>query len=305
VSRDKHGFLIVTDIGLGRVFEVDPRTEETRTLFANPVPAVLNDTVRTADGRIWVSLSTSGPLLDSIRQPTPDGAIWRIDPTGRLGEGRYAYDDAQAVVVADGLMFANGLLLDDDETYLYWAETTGNVIMKARIGNRGQLGTPVIFAQIPFGGDNLAMDVQGNVYFANDWLTGVWAVDPAGVVFPIVDFRWAKTPLLIRGWADATATAADRLRLLEPNKRPPQFPRVPSTLFFVDDGRWLCLGTYETELDPAHFNQLPYVLAPVRRAFRSSWAVGSEHRDHGDRKIVIGAQRRWPSSVVELGLLSP
>jgi hypothetical protein len=215
-----------------------------------------------------VSLSTSGPLLDSILQPIPDGAIWRIDPTGRLGEGRYAYDDAQAVVVADGLMFANGLLLDDDETYLYWAETTGNVIMKARIGNRGRLGTPVIFAQIPFGGDNLAMDVQGNVYFANDWLTGVWAVDPAGVVFPIVDFRWAKTPLLIRGWADATATAADRLRLLEPNKRPPQFPRVPSTPFFVDDGRWLCLGTYETDLDPAHFNQLPCVLAPVRGRMR-------------------------------------
>jgi sugar lactone lactonase YvrE len=268
VSRDRHGFLIVTDIGMGRVFEVDPGTERTRTLFASPVPAVLNDAVRTADGRAWVSVSTRGPLLDAILQPLPDGAIWRIDSTGGPGEGRYTYDGAQAVVVADRLMFANGLLLDDDETSLYWAETTGNVVMRARIGNGGGLGAPIIVAQIPFGGDNLAMDVQGNVYFANDWLTGVWAVNPVGVVFPIIDFRWAKTPLLIRGWADATATAADRLRLLEPNKRPPQFPRVPSTPFFVDDGRWLCLGTYETDLEPARFNQLPCTRAPVRGRMR-------------------------------------
>ena len=215
-----------------------------------------------------MSLSTSGPLLDAILQPLPDGAIWRIDPTGTLREGRYTYDGAQAVVVADRLMFANGLLLDDDEAHLYWAETTGNVIMKAPIGPGGRLGLAVVFAQIPFGGDNLAMDVEGNVYFANDWLTGVWAVNPAGVVFPIVDFRWAKTPLLIRGWADATATPADRLRLLEPNKRPPQFPRVSSTPIFVDEGRWLCLGTYETDLDPAHFNQLPCMPAPVRGRMR-------------------------------------
>lgn len=264
LSRDKHGFLIVTDIGLGRVFEVDPESEETRPLFSNPVPAILNDAVRTEDGRVWASLSTAGPLLDSILQPTPDGAIWRIDPTAALGSGRFAYDNAQKVVVADHLLFANGLLLDDDETHLYWAETTGNVIMKASVGERGELGVPEIFAQIPFGGDNLAMDERGNVYFANDWLTGVWAVDPAGVAFPILDFRWSKTPLLIRGWADATASADDRLQLLEPNKRPPQFPRVPSTPFFVNDGKWLCLGTYETDLEPARFNQLPCVPAPVR-----------------------------------------
>jgi sugar lactone lactonase YvrE len=272
VSRDKHGFLIATDIGLGRVFEVDPETEETRTLFANPVPAILNDAVRTEDGRVWASLSTAGtappgghgPLLDSILQPTPDGAIWRIDPTATLGSGRFAYDGAQKVVVADQLLFANGLLLDDDETHLYWAETTGNVIMKAAIDPGGELGTPRVVAQIPFGGDNLAMDQRGNVYIASDWLTGVWAVDQTGAVFPVLDFRWSKTPLLIRGWADATASADDRLRLLEPNKRPPQFPRVPSTPFFVDNGRWLCLGTYETDLEPAQFNQLPCVPAPIR-----------------------------------------
>ncbi len=268
VSRDKHGFLIVTDIGRGRVFEVDPETEETRTLFANPVPAVLNDSVRTEDGRVWTSLSTSGPLLDAILLPTPDGAIWRIDPSAVLGDGRFAYDNAPKVVVADHLLFANGLLLNEDETHLYWTETTGNVIMRASIGEGGGLGTPEIFAQIPFGGDNLAMDQQGNVYFANDWLTGVWAVDRAGVVFPILDFRWSKTPLLIRGWADATASADDRLQLLEPNKRPPQFPRVPSTPFFVDDGRRLCLGTYETDLEPTRFNQLPCLPAPIRGQMR-------------------------------------
>jgi hypothetical protein len=38
-------------------------------------------------------------------------------------------------------------------------------------------------------------------------------------------------------------------------------------------------------------------------AFQPSWAVGTEHRAHADRRIVVGAQRRWLSSVVELGLL--
>lgn len=76
--------------------------------------------------------------------------------------------------------------------------------------------------------------------------------------------RWSKTPLLIRAWANATNTPADRLALLEPNKRPPQFPRVPSTPFFVNGGKWLCLGTYETDLEPARFNQLPCMRTPVR-----------------------------------------
>jgi DNA invertase Pin-like site-specific DNA recombinase len=39
-------------------------------------------------------------------------------------------------------------------------------------------------------------------------------------------------------------------------------------------------------------------------AFRRSWPAGSAHRDHADRRIVIGAQRREAGSVVELGLLS-
>jgi len=263
VSRDKHGFLIVTDIGNARVFAVDPETEETQTLFSGPASAVLNDAVRTEDGRVWVSLSTDGDLFAAVLEPTANGAIWRIDPTANLGNGHFAYDNAGAVVVASQLLFANGVLLDNDETYLYWAETTGNVIMKASIGEGGELGTPVLFAQIPFGGDNLSMDYNGNIYFANDWLTGVWAVDTAGIAFPIMDFRWSKTPFLIRAWANATNTPEDRLKVLEPDKRPPQFPRVPSTPFFVNEGKWLCLGTYETDLEPAQFNQLPCMVAPI------------------------------------------
>lgn len=63
------------------MFEVDPATEETRLLYASPVPVpVLNDAVRSEDGRLWVSVSTRSPLLDSILAPIPDGAILRVDP---------------------------------------------------------------------------------------------------------------------------------------------------------------------------------------------------------------------------------
>lgn len=94
VSLDRHGLLIVTDIAKARVFEVNPLTEETRTLFTGPESAVLNDAVRNRHGIIWVSLSTSSPLFDSILMPLPDGAIWQINPTSERGWGRFSYEGA-------------------------------------------------------------------------------------------------------------------------------------------------------------------------------------------------------------------
>ncbi len=82
------------------------------------------------DGGIYCSSSTvTDNFVESFIEGAADGFIARIDP------------DGSAAIVADEVIFPNGLALDADEDYLYCARTAPADVVRFPILGDGSLGT--------------------------------------------------------------------------------------------------------------------------------------------------------------------
>ena len=137
INMDCDGRIVIANVGgidggLGPLQRLDPTTGEIeivcgeiggRTLFASNYPLV------DSRGRIWCSHSTWGPV-DRAFAGQNDGLVYRVDP------------DGSAMVLAEGIAFANGLALDYDERNLYVCETTGCDVLRYPIDPDGTLGAP-------------------------------------------------------------------------------------------------------------------------------------------------------------------
>ena len=123
-------------------------------------------------GRIWCSNSTDrADLQEALKDAQPDGCVFRID-------------DSTASVVADGLVFANGLTLDESERYLFVAETLACRISRFRVTSTGECVDREQYG--PWMGargqpDGIAFDTAGNLWvtLVNDSALGVIYPDQA------------------------------------------------------------------------------------------------------------------------------
>jgi sugar lactone lactonase YvrE len=122
-------------------------------------------------GRLWVSNSTQIDIQESLRHPTPDGCVVRIE-------------NGKATRVAEGLYFANGLTLDRGEEYLYVAETTRADILRYRISAEGTLGPPETFGPSPLTEmgipDGIAFDEAQNLWVTFPARNAIGYITPEG-----------------------------------------------------------------------------------------------------------------------------
>ena len=157
-------WLYVCDAGLSAIIRVSPTGE-------------LEDFARRADGRAlqlpnFAVFDRQGQLYVSDSGTATAGertaAVYRYDAEGR-GE-----------LVADGLVFANGLALDRGEGALYVAETRDDRIL--RIPLRGSdAGDPQVFAdRLTSGPDGLAFDAAGNLLVTLTGTDSIVSVSPEG-----------------------------------------------------------------------------------------------------------------------------
>lgn len=171
ICLDECGAIIVANIGNGQLQRLTPdgkhtllaETVDGRRMWSPNFPCV------DRHHRIWCSNSSARPdLQEALREARPDGCVFRLD-----GE--------RAEIVADGLVFANGIALDGTEEHLYVAETLACRILKLRIEPNGKLADcrqygPVLGERGQ--PDGIAFDSAGNL-----WVTLVW--DAAlGVIYP-------------------------------------------------------------------------------------------------------------------------
>lgn len=116
------GRIIVTDYSdRGGVRSVDPDSGKVEVLaeaIGGRRLTYTNYPVIDSGGSIWVSCSTQhAGWLQALSLGADDGFIVRIDP------------DGTTAIVAEGLLFANGMALDADESHLYCCQTApGNVV---------------------------------------------------------------------------------------------------------------------------------------------------------------------------------
>jgi arylesterase/paraoxonase len=94
----------------------------------------------------------------------------RIEAALKIKKGNIVYCDASGNCrrVAEGLSYANGILLSPDEQYLYIATTSENKIYRYKIGVHGALWQKELVAEV-FGTDNLRWGTDGMLYTAGHY----------------------------------------------------------------------------------------------------------------------------------------
>lgn len=120
----------------------------------------------------YISVSTPAPdFRTAIRDPRPDGRIYRLDPAGLS-------------LCATGLWFPNAMQLDATGDWLYLAETTAGAVARAPRRADGTLGPVERFGPAPFWPgaytDGLALDVAGNVWVTELSRNAIVVLTPDG-----------------------------------------------------------------------------------------------------------------------------
>ena len=164
VSLEPNGtHLLVADVFGGAIYRVEIATGATERVYRHRYG--INTAVRDSRFAIWFTQSAHNTpeegeprLWAAVEVAHPEGALYRIP----FQEGK----PGTAQLLADSLLFANGIVLDEGAGYLYVAETTGGRVLRYRIDvNAGTVSERTVFVDST-AVDNLELDGSGNLWMA-------------------------------------------------------------------------------------------------------------------------------------------
>ena len=139
MNMDSQGRVIIANFGIfngsaGPLQRLDVETGVVENLVNKVDGKALtssNYPIVAKDGSIWCTHSTFADEWPQALDGRKDGLVFRW----REGDG----DDV--AIQADGLMFANGCCLDEDENHLYVNQTSGGNVVRYEIGADGTLSS--------------------------------------------------------------------------------------------------------------------------------------------------------------------
>ncbi len=177
----RDGSLVIANLALGAVQRLRPETGAVLTVLGE----VEGTPIRTPNyvifdrrGNLWCSVSTRRGRVPDWLDGTPDGFIFRRSPSG------------EARIVADGLRFPNGLALDDDERWLYCAQTAADNVVRFRITEEG-LSDAEVYGPERLGTrcfpDGIAFDAAGNLWATLVLANRIVSIAPDGGVTPVAE----------------------------------------------------------------------------------------------------------------------
>jgi gluconolactonase len=199
---DGAGHLYVTDIPFGRVFRIDPKGqwdlvaqwegEPNGMKFLNDTQLLITDyrnglmvlDVPTGQTRPFLERRNSERfkgvndlVLDSKGNVyfTDQGQTGLHDPTGRV----YRLGvDGRLDLLLSNVPSPNGIVLSNDERFLFVAATRGNCVWRMPLLPDGSVSKAGQFftSYGPSGPDGLAMDERGRLLVANPGLAYVWVL---------------------------------------------------------------------------------------------------------------------------------
>lgn len=199
---DAQGNLFVTDIPFGRVFRIDPQGEWDLVVqwdgepngmkFLNAGQLLVTDyrnglvVLDIASGQVRPFLErrnserfkgvndlvfdSKGNLYFTDQGQTglhdPTGRVYRLAPDGRLD------------MLLSNVPSPNGIVLSNDERFLFVAATRGNCVWRMPLLADGSVSKAGQFftSYGPSGPDGLAMDERGRLLVANPGLAYVWVL---------------------------------------------------------------------------------------------------------------------------------
>ena len=160
ICIDSNGNCIIANIGNGELQLLYPNGKHKvlMTEVNGKKMHTLNFPFIDSRERLWVSNSTYRRDMEAaLISPTPDGCIVLVE-------------DRFPKIVAEGIYFANGIAVDEEEKYLYVAETTKRDILRFKINDDGFLYDREIYGPPDLGPlalpDGIAFDEARNLWVA-------------------------------------------------------------------------------------------------------------------------------------------
>ncbi|MDW3097256.1 MAG: SMP-30/gluconolactonase/LRE family protein [Alphaproteobacteria bacterium] len=203
INMDAQGRIIIANFGVyegedGPLQRLDVDTGEIESLASKIDGQTLtacNYPIVAKDGTIYCTHSTWANPWPKALDGRTDGFVFRVTPDGAVEK------------LADGLKFANGCCLDEDESHLYVCQTAGGnvvrypVLADGRLGAREDYGpvlgtfptaqadpdnlpTPADMADWPYTDGN-GFDVEGNLWVTLPAANKVVAITPQREVVTI------------------------------------------------------------------------------------------------------------------------
>ncbi|GAA6154968.1 SMP-30/gluconolactonase/LRE family protein [Pyruvatibacter sp. HU-CL02332] len=203
INMDAQGRIIIANFGVyegedGPLQRLDVDTGEIESLASEIDGQTLtacNYPIVAKDGTIYCTHSTWANPWPKALDGRTDGFVFRVTPDGAVEK------------LADGLKFANGCCLDEDESHLYVCQTAGGnvvrypVLADGRLGAREDYGpvlgtfptaqadpdnlpTPADMADWPYTDGN-GFDVEGNLWVTLPAANKVVAITPQREVVTI------------------------------------------------------------------------------------------------------------------------
>ena len=156
--------VLVADVYHGGIFRVDVVTGEAERIYQHRYG--VNTAVRDSRGAVWFTQSANNTpeegearMWANVDIPAPEGALLRLG----MDDGRFA---AEAEILVDSLLYANGVVIDEQAGHLYLAETLGGRVFRYDVElDLGRLGDAQVFVD-GVEPDNLELDGEGHLWIA-------------------------------------------------------------------------------------------------------------------------------------------
>jgi gluconolactonase len=164
---DDDGRIWACQGGEGRIITIDPGTKAIR-----PVADKI-------EGGTF--LSTNDLALDSHGGAYFTDPAYSRHPDSKVDEAVY-YVDAKGGItrIVDGLPRPNGILLSPDGSTVYLLPAGQKRLLASAVIEPGKLGPFETLAKLPFGGDGLTCDTEGNLYLTQPRSRSILVVSPEG-----------------------------------------------------------------------------------------------------------------------------
>ncbi len=224
--------VLVADVFTGAIYRTDIERETTELIYRHAYG--VNTAVADSTGAIWFTQSTENAgaeadsaerLFAAIDVAIEDGALFRLAPGG------------EPELKADGLKFANGVVIDEARGALYMAETMGDRITRFDVAaDTGVLSAPRVLADV-LSPDNIEMDGKGRLWIASPLANEVVLVDPesgeAGAAFQAKN---AGSERVIAEWRRRAEIGGSRLDLFSPDTWAPLPGGITGVILPPGDG---------------------------------------------------------------------
>ena len=157
--------ILVADVYRGGIYRVEVATEQTALLYQHAYG--VNVARRDSRGGTWFSQSTrnapehgEAELMRALNAPVADGGVFYLPPAD-------AGVQSDAMLVAGGLYFANGMALDEQAGLLYVAELMAQRVLQFRLDtSTGELTDRSVLLETRGFPDNIELDSLGRLWIA-------------------------------------------------------------------------------------------------------------------------------------------